>query len=520
MSQCPRRPIVFADLFCGAGGATTGLLQATERTDTPIKYGVAINHWPVAIDTHSSNHPKIKHLCESIERVDPCEAVPCGKLDLLWASPECTHHSRARGGRPRQNQSRAGASHILTWLDKLYVRNVIIENVPEFETWGPLGADGHVIKSRRGECFHAFIDSLRARNYNVEWRILCAADYGDATMRRRLFLIARRKPNKIRWPEPTHRDGVEDDLFESFKPYRTMDEVLDLEDIGTAIHERKRKRFLLFQCHCGRNWSKMFAPDIVAKCKCGDTPMVQLVDLPLSPNTLSRIESGLEMFCGISFVDRKFPGALVTSFLIQTDQTGSNGNCVRHTSQPLGTIVTKQNIGLVNAFLVSTAHGKNSKTDAHRVKSINRPLPTMKCKGEWIVVNPFIITARGTSKSQLAATAQMTSQPIGTLTTSRHEALIQPFVISYYGKGDAYRTNKPMPTVMTKDRFALINIQTNERMELVIFYRLLKLKELAGAHSFPKGYKFCGTNTQAVAQVGNSNPVELTAALTACVLTQ
>lgn len=145
-----RSPVVrAADLFAGAGGASTGLLRACRELGLDVEL-LAINHWQVAVETHTINHPQVRHLCESVERVDPRAAVPGGRLQILLAGPECTHFSTARGGRPVNPQSRASAWHILKWAQELYIDSILIENVPEFRTWGPVGANGRPLKSRKG----------------------------------------------------------------------------------------------------------------------------------------------------------------------------------------------------------------------------------------------------------------------------------------------------------------------------------------------------------------------------------
>ena len=141
-----RREIFAADLFCGAGGTSEGLLMAANEMDADLTL-IAINHWQVAIDTHSINHPYAKHLCTGLESVKPRELVLGGRLNVLCASPECTHHSVARGGRPMNDQSRSSAWLILHWAEQLYIESIIIENVPEFQSWGPLGANGRPMKS-------------------------------------------------------------------------------------------------------------------------------------------------------------------------------------------------------------------------------------------------------------------------------------------------------------------------------------------------------------------------------------
>jgi len=138
------------DMFCGAGGESTGIMQATLEQGLNVNL-FAINHWERAIETHAANHPAAEHLCQSVELIDPVKVIPGQKLDLLWASPECTHHSNARGGRPRSEQGRASAWLVLKWLSELYVERVIIENVKEFLQWGPLDKNGKPVKKRRGK---------------------------------------------------------------------------------------------------------------------------------------------------------------------------------------------------------------------------------------------------------------------------------------------------------------------------------------------------------------------------------
>lgn len=258
-----KKEIFTVDLFCGAGGASTGLEEALKRKQMKHK-GLAINHWAVAVDTMKRNHPDIDTKQMSIEEAVPADLVPGGEVDLLWASPSCTHHSRAKGGKPRSNQLRAQPELVLTWLDQLFVRRVIIENVPEFVEWGPLNKDGKPIKRLKGACFQTWVKAIEARNYTVEWRIVNCADYGDATSRRRLFLKAVRKGcGKIHWPEPTHAKNPQPDLFGTeLKKWRGVRECLDLNDTGRSIFNREK---------------------------------------PLAQNTLRRIMVGLRKFNGLDF---------------------------------------------------------------------------------------------------------------------------------------------------------------------------------------------------------------------------
>ena len=198
------RALLIADLFCGAGGSSTGAVMALERLGK-VPELVCVNHWPVAIETHAANHPAARHHCVDIGTARPEVIVPEGRLDLLMASPTCTYHSRARGGKPTSDQQRMDPWHVVTWCTSLRVDRIMIENVPEFMQWGPVDPEtGRPIPSRRGEFFGAWLSALRGIGYNVECRVLNCADYGDPTTRERFFLLGRRDGGPITWPRQSH----------------------------------------------------------------------------------------------------------------------------------------------------------------------------------------------------------------------------------------------------------------------------------------------------------------------------
>ena len=318
-----------ADLFCGAGGASTALRRACERLGLKLET-VAINHWPTAIETHTLNHPGVRHICASVESVDPRQAVPGGRLQLLLAGPECTHHSSARGGRPINDQSRASAWHILRWLELLRVDNVLIENVPEFQTWGPLGTNGRPLKRRKGETYRAFLAAVESLGYRVEARVLNAADYGDPTTRKRLFIQARRGNRPITWPAPTHSRTGGRTLFGETKRWRPAREVIDWSLPSQSIFGRKK---------------------------------------PLSPKTMARIVAGL----------RRFGGEQLEPFLVCMEHQGS----IRSVDQPLPTITTSNPIGLVEPFVASYYGTKN-------LSPVSAPLPTVTTKDRFALVLPMV----------------------------------------------------------------------------------------------------------------------------------
>lgn len=311
-----------ADLFCGAGGTSTGLMQAARELGINVNL-LAINHWPIAIHTHSLNYPGVRHKCESLDSIRPRDAIPSGHLGILAGSPECTHHSIAAGGRPRNDQSRATAWHICRWVSDLSVDALFVENVREFIDWGPLTKKGKPIKSRKGETFRAFISALRSMGYTVEYRVQNAADYGDPTSRYRLIIMGRRGKASINWPLPTHGPGR--------LPYRTARECIDWNLAGKSIFNRKK---------------------------------------PLSPNTIRRIAAGIKKFGGASAepflvmmygtskagsIDRPMPTITAHSnhlMLVEPFVLGQqSGSAPRSGMEPLPTIATKGAIALVQPLV-------------------------------------------------------------------------------------------------------------------------------------------------------------------------
>lgn len=474
-----------ADFFCGAGGTSTGLLQAAKELNQKVQL-IAINHWEMAISTHSENHPNVKHYNSDLEKIEPLEVVPSGKLRLLVASPECTHFSRARGGKPMSKQSRASVKYILRWVNALDVEDVLIENVPDFETWGPLDrATKLPIKKRKGEYFHRFIRKMQAIGYVVDWRVLNAADYGDPTTRKRLFIIAR-KHQPIRWPEPTHhKEGG--DMFGSRPRWKPAREIIDWTIKGESIFNRKR---------------------------------------PLAENTLRRIWAGLLKYGGKAFVIGQQSGAvarnvddpiptvagagaisLVEPFIITTNWTDTNRSKPRSIDEPIPAITSQGQIALIEPFLLEYHNGKNSE---RRTKPVSDPLPTLDTSNRFGLVEPFILPLEGIYKGN---SPRSINEPLPTITSRGGGALVEPFLVEYYGNGASSSVDEPIKTLTGRDRFGLVEPLTFEhagkKYLLDIRFRMLQPHELARAMSFPKDYRFRGNREQVVKQIGNAVPVNL-----------
>lgn len=525
-----------ADLFCGAGGTSTGLLEAAHEERQKMEL-TAVNHWPTAVETHALNHPSSRHLCASLDSINPRSLFEPDALDILWASPECTHHSIARGGKPMNDQSRATAWCVTRWAEALRPKVILVENVKEFETWGPIGSSGRPLASRRGELFRAWVQTLEASGYRVDWRVLCAADYGDPTTRRRLFIYAVRGRRRIVWPEPTHEPKPTGDMFAIRRPWRTAREIIDWTQQGKSIYKRKK---------------------------------------PLAEKTMRRIMIGLEKF-GLSPFLTRFHG----------DHKGRNdgGSRVHPATEPLPNVDTSNryglaqpflvhlrgtsttadldnpapaitsgggHLGLCQPFLIQAAHGNGAdpKGDERRSRPLDTPLPTVagNC-GEWALCEPFVIGIDHQSSDNVASAdaplstvttkqrhavcqpfivpnfgerasqkprANSIDEPLPTVTSHGAGALVQPYLVKFYGAADAASIDAPLDTVTTNDRFGLCQprVEINGEQYLVdILFRMLKPSELAAAQGFPAGYKFTGNKTDQVKQIGNAVPKHLAKAL-------
>lgn len=517
-------------MFCGAGGTSQGMLAAANELEADLEL-IAINHWSVAIDTHSLNHPYAKHLCTGIDSVDPRALVPGGRLKVMCASPECTHHSVARGGRPMNDQSRSSAWHILRFAEALYIENLVIENVKEFQSWGPLGANGRPMISKRGQLFAQFISSLRSLGYNVEWKVLNCADYGDPTTRERLFIIARRK-KAITWPEPSHmRINGTAKLFvdDTRKPWRTAREIIDWTMPSRSIFNRKK---------------------------------------PLADKTLKRIEAGLRKFCNISVDLQKCMREDLRPFIVVLRGTGTtasvdeplhtvtasgthyglvepfvlgqqSGSAPRATSDPLPTVATDGAISFIEPFIVPnfgeregqeprthslsdpaptvTSHGAGGLVEPFLLPidhagsgpnashSINAPVGTLVTKENRALVTPYMITVNHGDEGDSTRRANSVDDPMRTVTQKIGEAICEPFIVSYYGTENMSRADDPIPTVTTKDRFAVVEARQDKFM-LDIRFRMLSPRELARAQGFPDSYEFTGNREAVVKQIGNAVP--------------
>ena len=405
---------IVVDNFAGGGGASTGMELGLNRY-----VDIAINHDKDAIDMHKMNHPETKHYCESVWDVDPVEACNNRPVGLAWFSPDCKHFSKAKGATPVNKNIRGLAWVVVRWAALVPVRMIMLENVEEFLTWGPV-VDGKPCKERKGETFKAFVAALstglsldhpaiddvrnalgndfdlscieKGLGYQVEWKVIKACDFGAPTIRKRLFLIARNDGQPIEWPAATHGEGL--------TPYRTAADIIDWSVPVRSIFNRKR---------------------------------------PLAEKTMARIAKGLQKFV----IDSNNP------FIVP-------GECTM-------------------PFITEHANGSSQRNMA-----ADEPLRTICAQvkgGHFALVAPVItshmVKLRGTN------IGHGTDEPVHTISAGGfHIGEVRAFLVEYYGTGNAHRVDKPLHTVTTRDRFGLITIKGEDYQIVDIGMRMLEPHEL------------------------------------------
>lgn len=360
---------IIVDNFAGGGGASTGIEMATG-----LSVDIAINHDPAAIAMHKVNHPDTEHYCESVWEVDPQEATKCRPVALCWFSPDCKHFSKAKGGKPVEKKIRGLAWVAVRWAATVRPRVIILENVEEFQTWGPLTKDGLPDPRKKGSTFRSFVRALQRQGYKVEWKELRACDYGAPTIRKRLFLIARRDGRPIVWPKPTHGDPKSATVKKGMlKPWRTAAEIMDWSIETPSIFNRKK---------------------------------------PLSENTLRRIARGIQRFV----IESKKPFVVGNHgrSLIQMGYGDPEGRRVLDLKKPLGTITAGG-----NKFAMATSHLIKLRGTCKDGQPVTNPMPTVTAGGLHVgEVRAFLTKYYGSD------IGQSLDNPLHTVTTKDRFGLV------------------------------------------------------------------------------------------------
>lgn len=452
MSVAPTELIV--DSFAGGGGASLGIEMALGRSPD-----VAINHDAEAIALHAANHPASRHYQEDVWKVDPIEATAGRPVGLMWLSPDCKHFSKAKGGKPVSKRVRGLAWVAVRWAKAVRPRVICLENVEEFQGWGPVLENGKPCPERKGRTFRMFVARLRALGYQVEWRELRACDFGAPTSRRRLFLIARCDGAPITWPTATHAKMASPMHGGPRLPWRTAAECID--------------------------WS-IPCPSIFTRAR------------PLAENTLRRIAAGL----------RRFVIESAQPFIVQI-QNASSGDKPISLGDPMRTLTAHPKGGgfaLVAAFLAKHYSERHSREVM--ASALSRPIGTVTSVDHHALVASHLVKLKGTSRD-----GQPVTEPLHTIQAGgRHYGEVRAFLVAYYGnEKDGGSLFDPMRTVTAKDRLGLVTIEGHDYEIADIGMRMLAPRELYRAQGFPDSYRidieFRGkplTKTAQVRMVGNS----------------
>ena len=400
---------IIVDSFAGGGGASLGIERALGRSPD-----IAINHDAEALAMHAMNHPATRHLPHNVWKVDPTAVTGGAPVGLLWASPDCKHHSKAKGGKPVKRAIRDLAWVVVRWARQVRPRIIMLENVEEFRDWGPLDVDGRPCKERKGKTFDLFVVELRRLGYRVEHRDLRACDYGAPTIRKRLFLIARRDGAPIVWPIPTHgapsNPGV---IAGALLPWRTAAEIID--------------------------WSLPCRSIFLTR----EEGRAAGVNRPLAPNTMARIAKGVKRYV----IDAASP------FIVPVTHAGDAR--VHGANEPLRTVTTARRgeHALVTPFVART---DMHKSNASCVYPGDDPLRTITTGGGHAVVAPFV------TKFRTGATGQSIDDPLATVTANSFVerpggaaplGIVSPYLVPRYGErpGQEPRTRsveEPVPVVV------------------------------------------------------------------------
>lgn len=394
---------IIVDSFAGGGGASTGIEMALG-----VSPDIAINHDAEALSMHAANHPATLHLPHNVWKVDPIAVTGGRPVGLLWASPDCKHFSKAKGGKPVSRNIRDLAWVVVRWARQVRPRVILLENVEEFQTWGPILEDGMPCPDRKGETFRRWTGELKRLGYKVEWRELRACDFGAPTIRKRLFLIARRDGRPIVWPVPTHGDPSSEAVASGrLKPWRTAAEIIDWSLPCPSI---------------------FLTPEEARAIGC---------KRPLADATMARIAKGVQRYV----IDAAKP------FIVRTDMTSAfRRNGVHGVDEPIRTQTTGGSFAVVAPFTAPLTH-----QGGDRGHSLEEPMRTVTAahRGEEALIAPVMTYA------QQGSAVRSAEDPLHTVTASPKDqnCVIAPYLVPRYGEraGQAPRTlpaDAPIATIV------------------------------------------------------------------------
>lgn len=546
---------IVVDLFAGGGGASTGIEQAIGR---PVD--IAINHDPEAVAMHTVNHPQTQHYVSDVFEINPLMATRGRPVGLLWASPDCKHFSKAKGGQPVSKRIRGLAWVVVKWAKAVRPRVIILENVEEFQTWGPLTDDGMPCPQRKGETFQMWRGQLKSLGYVIEYRELRASDYGTPTIRKRFFMVARCDGQPIVWPQQSHFAKP----AKGQKAWLPASDIIDWSIPCPSIFERKKpladatcrriakgvmryvvnakEPFIVNLTHgarvestseplrtvtgANRGEKAVVMPTLIQTGygeRQGQSPRVPGLDKPLGTVVGTQKHAVVAAFMAatsgpaysqkprnaqapLNTVTADSRASIVTAFLAK-HYTGVVGSDL---ADPIGTVTSVDHHSLITANLVHMGHGEGKdggKRFSHGVRDVEQPLNTVTASG-----SPAGLVTSHLVKLRNNQYGQSVDEPMPTITAGGgHVGEVRAFLLKYYGTDQDPQLNEPLHTVTTKDRFGLVTVQGVDYQIVDIGLRMLTPRELYRAQGFPENYiidrKADGTPLTKTAQVrmcGNS----------------
>lgn len=518
---------LIVDNFAGGGGASTGIEMAFGRA-----VDIAINHDGEALAMHAANHETTKHYREDVFAIHPGFVTNQQPIGLAWFSPDCKHHSKAKGGKPREQKIRGLAWVTLKWATFQMPRCIALENVEEFIDWGPLDDCGRPIKSEKGRTFRAFIDALTTGldaghpdvpeiyetlgadfpmerlyaglGYKVEYRVLRAHEHDTPTIRKRVYVFGRRDGLPIVWPAPTHGDPKSQAVKSGkLKPWRTAAECIDWSIPCPSIFEREKPLADATLRRIARGIMKFVVnsadPFIVSYYSDEDRFRGSTLDVPLGTvTTANRFAVVAPTLIQTGYGERtgqapRAPGldkplgtivaggakhALVSAFLAK--HYGGHESPGSSLQGPMSTITTQDHHHLVTAQIV----GCGGRAAQSRPRDAGEPLATVTAKADSAIAVSHLIKLRNN------ADARPVDEPLHTISAGgTHHAEVRAFLIKYYGEGGQWQdVREPMHTIPTKDRLGLVTIHGEDYAIVDIGMRMLTPRELARAQGFPDSY--------------------------------
>lgn len=451
---------ILVDNFAGGGGASSGIEKAFGR---PVD--IAINHDPEAIAMHAINHPHTLHLCESVWSVNPAQVTQGRPVALVWLSPDCKHFSKAKGGTPVEKKIRGLAWVAMRWVATCKPRIVALENVPEFTTWGPVIVDeegkARPDPKKKGVTFESFVRQLRAHGYQVDWRELRACDSGAPTIRRRLFLVARRDGLPIVWPEATHGDpGSADVLAGNLKPWRSAAECIDFDLPSRSIFFRKKDLAINTRRRVAKGlWKHVLTAAKPFIVKPGDKEGSGPVLTPfIGEHANGSSQSNMPANAPLRTICAQVKGghfSVIAPTLAPLRGTTEAHLGAHSVQAPLSTVAAGgTHHALVGAHLITIGYGERT-NQAPRAQDIEKPLGTIVAAPKHTLVAACFEQANG---GFYEGDGRPADAPLSTITSAgSNQRLITAYCVKYYSTGGQWQgLAEPMHTVPTKGRMGLV----------------------------------------------------------------